>query len=402
MAWKAKWDGDFLVGGTKGLRLTPNFKLREFADDEGKVRSHRELIATLQLLRDRFNQSISVKGTDDDGLGATISSKADDELLEAAQLLAELNFFETAERNSNGVHVRIAAPEAVVEIDLEQALMTAFSVTAAFETVGDPFRQITGNFDGAGLSFGPSQWNFGTRTLPPLFRRFMEEDFDSLKSCFVTDGDEDDFEEFLDVLENRSRDEQVEWGNSISAHDSLAHVIEPWRTYFRSVGGKELFRSIMVEESLRKYGAKTLDEIKYLQSLVPGIQIDHLRAFCALYDLVIQQGGLRRAKKRIENRIKEEQPTEQLELVRIAVEERGLAANRRWRADTVSRRKGILEGIPVTVTTQGRTRQRANIKFYMLRNVRIRDAKALMSSDVTEQLRQVSKAIAQGKSLTAL
>ena len=57
-------------------------------------------------------------------------------------------------------------------IDLEQALETAFSVTSAFETAGDKFQQVTGNFDGAGLSFGPAQVNFGTGTLVPLFRAF--------------------------------------------------------------------------------------------------------------------------------------------------------------------------------------------------------------------------------------
>ena len=404
MAWTADWDGDFLVGGDKGLRLTPNFKLREFKDEQGKVRAHRELVATLQLLRDRFKQSISVRGTDEDGLGATVSSTSNTQLFEAALAIKRLNFLETVEESPGGVRVRIADPGTTVEVDLEQALMTAFSVTAAFETVGNPFKQITGNFDGAGLSFGPSQWNFKSGTLVPLFKRFMEEDFELLKSCFVREGDEDDFEELMDVFDNRPRAEQIDWGNSISATDSLAHVIEPWKGYFRSVGDHELFRSIMVEESLRKYGALTLKEIKYLQSLAPEVQIDHLRAFCALYDLVIQQGGLDRGstKSNIEKRVREEQPKDQLELVRIAVEERGRSANSEWRADAVSRRKGVLAGVPFTATETGKTRQRANMNFYMLRNVHIRDAKALMNSDVTEQLREVSRAIAQGKSLTAI
>jgi hypothetical protein len=49
-------------------------------------------------------------------------------------------------------------------------------VTAAFETAGDPFQQVTGNFDKAGLSFGPLQMNFGTGTLQELFRRFAARD----------------------------------------------------------------------------------------------------------------------------------------------------------------------------------------------------------------------------------
>lgn len=403
MAWTADWDGDFLIGGANRLRLTPNFRLNEFQDEAGKVRAHRELIATLQLLRDRYGKSISVGSTDDDGLGATIISKQDSAgLLEASQTLKQLNFFEVAEPAENGAHVRIADPSTTVEVDLEQALMTAFSVTAAFETVGNPFQQITGNFDGAGISFGPSQWNFKSKTLEPLFSRFKKENPDALKACFMNEDDDQDYAEFLDVLK-RPVAEQIAWGNDISTGSNRGLVVEPWRTYFRNVGDVELFRSIMVEESLRKYGARALNEIKYLQSLAPGVQIDHLRAFCAIYDLVIQQGSLHRAKKQIEERVKDEQPTDQMQLIGIAVEERGRKANSPWRADAISRRKGVLAGVPVHVeVTRKEKSQRANINFYMLRNVHIRGAKELMNSDVTQQLHEVSVAIAQGKSLTAV
>ena len=402
MAWTAEWEGEFLVGGTNKLRLTPNFRLNEFQNKNGKIRAHRELVATLQLLRDRFKASISVGETDADGLGATVTSKSMDTLLESAKVLEELNFFEAVKEESDGINVRIHRPGDRVEVDLEQALMTAFMVTARFETSGDPFKQITGNFDGAGLSFGPSQWNFGTGTLQPLFRRFIKEDEVALKASFLSDGTDDDYNEFLDVLE-REKSAQIQWGNSISTGRRLADVIHPWKGYFQKVGGVERFRSIMVEESLVKYGARMLKEVQYLQSLVPGIQIDHLRAICALYDLVIQQGSLNKAHAEIEARVKKEKPKNQLHLVQIAVEERGLRANAPWRADTVSRRKGILEGIPVTVkVTDAEVSQRANINFYMLRNVHIKNAKELIDANVMEQLTKVSNAIAEGRTLTAI
>ena len=118
---------------------------------------------------------------------------------------------------------------------------------------------------------------------------------------------------------------------------------------------------------------------------------------CSLYDLVIQQGSLNRARQAIETRVKQENPQDQFQLVGIAVEERGRKANPRWRADCVSRRLGILHGVPETVEGH----QRANIYFYMLRDVRIRGAQALMTADVSDQLARVSQAIASGGTLLA-
>ena len=402
MAWTAEWDGEFLVGGTDNLKLTPNFRLKEFLNSDGKVRAHRELVAALQLLRDRFKSSISVKSTEADGLGATISSASKEALLGMAASLKALNFFESVTDHADGIAVRIHKPGERVEVNLEQALLAAFMVTARYETSGDPFKQVTGNFDKAGLSFGPSQWNFGTGTLQPLLRRFIEEDEVAMRAAFTEDDSDDDYKELLDVLD-RDRVSQVRWGNSISTGRRLADVIQPWKGYFKKVGSVERFRSIMVEESLVKYGARMLKEVKYLQSLVPGIQIDHLRAVCALYDLVIQQGSLNKAHAEIEARVAKEKPQDQLHLVRIAVEERGLKANPPWRADTISRRIGILEGVPVTVkVTEDEVSQRANINFYLLRNVHVQNARELMNANVMEQLTKVSTAIAQGETVTAL
>ena len=395
MVWKADWDKHFIVGGNNRLRLTPNFRLNEFMDEQGNVRIHRELVVSLQLLRDRFRSSIKVVAIDPDGLGATIRAAAIDELFAEATRLKEASIFEAIIRGENDIFIRILDPDSTHEVDLEQVLMAAFSVTSAFETSGDPFQQITGNFDGAGISFGPSQWNFKSGTLIPLFEKFKQADEAALRSCFV---DSDDYEEWLDVMKKTTAD-QIRWGNAISTGRSLANIMDPWEGYFQAVGRVPEFRSIMVEESLREYGARMLREIKYLQSLAPAIQIDHARCVCALYDLVIQQGSLSRAKAEIEARVAQEKPLNQFDLVRIAVEERGKKATQRFRADCISRRLGILKGIPIVVEEAGETSQRANIKFYMLRNIRVRNAKELMTADVTEQVVKASNALASDKTL---
>ena len=391
--WTVDWDGGFVVGGDGNRRLTPSFRLKEFRKPDGSIRVHRELVSGLQLLRDRFGKSLAVKRTEVDGLAAVVAGEPSAELLAAAQALRERRVFETVTGHNGDVSVSIPSPDSLPPIDLEQALETAFSVTAAFETAGDKFQQITGNFDGAGLSFGPAQVNFGTGTLVPLFRKFQAADERALRASFT---DSDDYDEWLRVMD-LSIPKQIEWANGITTGRGGHDVVDPWKGYFRAVGRVEQFRAIMVESILSDYGGKMLRALKKLQALKPGVQIDHLRCICSLYDLVVQQGSLDKAWDAITERVGRENPEDQFALIRIAVEERGRMASSEWRDDACSRRLGILKGVPETVGE----RQRANINFYMLRDARIRNANELTSGDVTDEFLRVSQALGTGKTLLA-
>jgi hypothetical protein len=389
MPWSVNWDGGFVVGGDGNQRLTPNFRLKEFQQPGGAVRVHREVVTSLQRLRDRFGKSVSIAGVDVDGLGATVAGDPVTDLMNGAQ---SSTLFESVEMKDGNVHTRIPDPTSVPEIDLAHALETAFLVTSAFETAGDKFQQITGNFDGAGLSFGPAQMNFKSGTLQPLFAEFRKADEAALKACFT---DPDDYAEWLNVLQMPTAAQQIAWSNHISTGRANSDVVEPWKDYFRAVGKVEKFRTIMVESIMRDYGAKLMNEVAYLRSLRPQIQIDHLRCMCSLWDLVIQQGSLHPAKAAIEDRVRREQPTDQFHLVRIGVEERGKTALPQYQNDCVSRRVGVLNGVPETV---GST-QRANIQFYLLRDVRIRGAAEIAKMDIGSELERASAAVATGTSV---
>lgn len=397
MIWQADWDGGFLIGGDDTLRLTPNFRLREFRQANGTVRVHRELVTALQMLRERFGKPLTVKRVDADGLGALVECASVPALLQASERLKGHRLFRDVTTEGAGVHVTIPDPGALPEIELEQALESAFSVTACFETAGDRFQQVTGNFDGAGMSFGPAQWNFKSGTLVPLFQKFQAADAAAYRGCFP---DADDFAEFAQVL-TRPAAQQIAWADAHSTGRGKHEIAEPWRGYVQALGRVQRFRAIMVEEALRKYGEKVLTAVKYLQSLVPEVQIDHLRCLCSLYDLVIQQGSLDKAKPAIEAAVRAKRPRDQFEFVHVAVEARGRVADPRWQADCVSRRVGILKGLPETVEGH----QRANVNFYLLRDVRIRDAQAFLSDDAAdgagagERLSKVANALAAGDSL---
>src|SRR4051812_24335727 len=363
--WTVNWDGGFVVGGDGNQRLTPSFRLKEFRKAGGTVRVHRELVSALQLLRDRLGQSLSVVRTQPDGFGAVVSGDSAPDVRAAAVAIRDRGIFTTIDVEPDGLGVRIPLPERLPPLGLDEALETAFSVTAAFETAGDKFQQITGNFDGAGLSFGPAQVNFKSGTLVPLFRTFASADEDALRRCFSDPDDDSDWRRVMDSPVQ----EQVTWATSITTGRGGHEVIDPWKGYFQAVGRVPQFREIMVESVLRDYGGKAAEAIQTLQSLRPDITVDHLRCICSLYDLVVQQGGLQKALPEIAQRVKNENPANQFELVRIAVEERGRKALEQWRADAVSRRVGILNGVPFAVDD----RQRANIQFYLLRDVKVRD-----------------------------
>ena len=95
--------------------------------------------------------------------------------------------------------------------------------------------------------------------------------------------------------------------------------------------------------------------------------------------------------------VSSERPADQFQLVGIAVEERGRRASPQWQADAVSRRLGILEGVPHTVDD----RQRANIHFYMLRDVRVTNVDRLVTGNMSQELARVRVAVASGDTLLA-
>jgi hypothetical protein len=391
--WTVQWDGDFVVGGDGNLRLTPSFRLKEFGGTNGKVRVHRELVSTLQLLRDRFGRPLSVARTDPSGEAVVISCDAVADLRTAATAMRDRGLFATVEDQPDGIRVTLPESAKRVPLALEQALETAFSVTAGFETAGDMFQQITGNFDGAGLSFGPAQVNFGSKTLVPLFQKFEAADEAALRACFA---DPDDYSDWQRITKASVAD-QIAFATGITTGRGGHDVVDPWKGYFQAVGRVPVFREIMVESILRDYGGKVARAIGQLRTLRPDITIDHLRCVCALYDLTVQQGSLDKAWAEIESRVKADGPATQFDLVRIAVEERGRKASEAWRADAESRRVGILMGLPVTVGD----RQRANIQFYMLRDLHVSNVDKLVSGDIAPELARVRQAVASGGTLLA-
>jgi hypothetical protein len=371
MASSIVYDNEFIVGGSANSRLTPNFKLKEFLKPNGKVFVHRELVAGLQLLRENLDASISIDQITPsavfnpaaDGLGIVVTAEDADRLDKEARKLIKSGYFSRADRQGTQFYLEISDPGNLPAITPTSAFDCGVKVTAAFETSGDPYLQVTGNFDEAGLSFGPIQCNLKSGTLQELFRRMRGEDEARLKRCF---GNEADYLAFWQILDG-SRAKAIKWADQLSTGTTKHGFSQPWKGYLQAVGQEPLFRDVMLRYAYDKYGKLLMSALAFLNGLSP-IKITNLRCLAALYDMGVQQGSLQKAYNAVRRRVTREQPTDEFALTRIVVEERAKTALPRWRADCMSRRLCILERQPVSISLDGQTSRRSNGSSYLLRN----------------------------------
>ena len=366
---KLQFDNDYLVGGTANAAVTPNFRVREFADAQGRIRIHRELVGALQVLRNVLGAAIRIEslasaqglGTGLEGRFIWVSGTDPMAIAGSARKLVKEGWFTVVEPRNGSVYLEMPDPVRPPPIPAELALDRAILVTAGFETQGDPYQQVTGNFDGAGLSFGPLQFNFGTGSLQPLFKRFEQRDPAALQACYG--GLWARWQEVMRLSLNR----QVQWADAHSRGSNKAGFDPAWKAALESVGRVPAFRAETLAHTYDTYGRKLIATLFWLKGLTP-VPVRNFRALAALFDVCVQQGGLDKAHAQIRSRVLAEQPKDDLSLVRIAVTERGLRANPQWRADAISRRLCILDRESVRVSQDGQTASRDNRNLYLVRN----------------------------------
>lgn len=146
-------------------------------------------------------------------------------------------------------------------------LGTALEITGDFETEGDPWTQITGNFDGEGASLGILQWNFGQNSIQPLIRRAQ-----------------------LHILKKYCPKYWIDIWNA--AMTSGTSEVSDWN--LRAMGpelkaylGSPEFKAVQVEAAQAKEKA-TLQAGKSFYSEPLTIQ-----QFCFFFDIMVQSGSLK-------------------------------------------------------------------------------------------------------------
>lgn len=188
-----RYEHDYIIGGPARGRVTPDFP---------DCRSTRGLTAACACIANSWlpcnwcatiwrrasplpaccRAAAQERGLD--GRFAWLKSASLPALAASAARVARDGWLLRIESHGNVLYVEMPDPDKLPALAAERALDLAIAVTAAFETSGDPHLQVTGNFDGAGLSFGPLQVNLGTGTLQELFRRHAGRDEARLRACF--------------------------------------------------------------------------------------------------------------------------------------------------------------------------------------------------------------------------
>jgi len=370
MPVRFKYARDFIIGGPGAAQLTPSFQLREYARHDGTIYIHRELAGAIQVLRDAVGMPLQIDSVlPAEGLGVGLEGRFVwvtaarlAEVQKSASRLAQEGHFRQVEVRGERLYLEMPDPAALPALRPELAIANALRVTAAFETSGDPFQQVTGNFDGAGLSFGPLQVNLKTGTLQELFRRFEARNGPALQACFGAL-----WPAWQAMLRLPSRAKQIAWADALSRGGRKTDFDPAWKAALQAVGRTPDFYAETLAYAYDVYGRKLIAALSWLHGLKP-IRIDNLRCLASLYDLCVQQGSLDKARDAIRVRVEREGPADQFALTRIAVEERGKTALPEWRADCVSRRLCILEREPVVVSLNGKSAERDNPQLYLLRN----------------------------------
>ena len=364
---KIKYEDDIIINAASSTRLTPNFKAKEYHDPKGSLYVHRDLVAGVQLLRDSVGKlaiaNVQPKGVAK-GFGVTVTGDDDEQTLKVAKKLISNQVFTNAVKlASSGVVVSVAEKAKNSGIKPVFAFDCGLQVVACYETQGDPYQQATGNFDGAGMSFGVIQFNFKSKTLQELFAKFQQADEERLQACFSSNAQ---YAELCKVITGPTS-KAIAWGDSISTGKNKHKVISEWNKSFRAVGRVNDFRQIQMEFAYDRYGKLLMATLAFLEGL-STVRIRNHCCLTALFDMCIQQGGHYKATKEIRHRVLEENPQDEFTLTAITVEERAKKANPAYRADCLSRRLGILHREPKRVTLEGKTSQRSNAKLYLLRN----------------------------------
>jgi len=220
----------------------------------------------------------------------------------------------------------------------------ALSVTAWYETSStteDAFGLTSGNFDGAGLSLGALQENFGSDTLQPILIDLLTKHKQVVQSAFGDDFTS--YNTFVDVVMHKTKAEQIAWGNSISNPFNKYQVIEPWNTYLFNIGSSKEGVARQIQAADYYYDQAE----KYYKTF--GLWTK--RGYALLFDIFVQSGYISEKTKNLIlsdfKKIKTANLTPaQIETIKmkIIVKRRSVDVPSQWRETWTSRKSVIANG----------------------------------------------------------
>ena len=247
---------------------------------------------------------------------------------------------------------------------LRQAQELALRVSGGYEGRANlDYHALAGNFDAQGTSFGLIQWNFGQNTLGPILLRMYNEDATAFEDCFPA---RTDYQVLVQALVDSDQQAQMDWAENVIDNNK-----EGWSEAFHNLGDVPAFQDIQLDAAL-EYHENVMKCIRLMRGIAPNLMQDVLVVtYAALYDLCVQQGTIDKNSTldNIRTRYVSENPSNQVDFLRIVVQERAKTASTRWRADAMSRRMGIIERKAYSATESGYSSKRSNQNFHLLDEV---------------------------------
>lgn len=245
-------------------------------------------------------------------------------------------------------------------IPLTEAQKIALFITAGFENGNPSFGKCADNFDGMGMSFGLIQWNFGMNTLGPILKEMHDVDPQAFEAAFASGTN---YQTIWSAISSGDSAAQKSWAITQQSSNKAN-----WLKTFQAIGDNEKFQAIQIHEAA-KYHQYVLRCLKFLRGLRSDLMESvQLVTYCALYDLCVQQGDLSKASEQIQERTAAEKPGTQIDLLKIAIQERAKVANPSSVFDCTSRRMGIIQQKPYphAPVKNEKPRPRDNVNFKLL------------------------------------
>ncbi len=212
------------------------------------------------------------------------------------------------------------------------------ALTGSFETDAPPpdcFADLSGDFDGHGLSFGVLQWNLGRGSLQPLLQRLDARRPGLLDDVFNAHA------ATLRAVLAAPREEQLAWARGIQVPRHSIH--EPWRGLFKTLGRRPECQLVQTQAA-----ESVLAETR---KLVAAYGLSSERALALMFDIKVQNGGIStrcRAKTLAGFAgLPADLPLEKREpqRMRIVAERRAAVAKLKWRPDVLARKLTIADGV---------------------------------------------------------
>jgi hypothetical protein len=154
-------------------------------------------------------------------------------------------------------------------------------MVAFFETSnGYPecYGVTSGNWDGALISHGVLQYNLKTGTLQPLWNHMNDNHNQLCRDIFGAD-----YQEWVDHI-NADFTTQETWANDITDPTNAHKTIEPWNTYFATLGTSEpsIAKQIELSQSYHDMALIWFNRLGLYSR----------RAYALIFDIAVQMGRL--------------------------------------------------------------------------------------------------------------